>query len=240
MQKGLEWGRFFNLNVGGAMKRYLFWSVLAVNLVVHSQQTLAGDYTWTLIKDQEGIQLYVSDSPDTPFKTFKAETVINQPFEAVLEVMLDIPSYPQWMTGSRSANIVKLLSPERTDGNMILHMTWDAIWPFNNRDIVMKVKTINDWENDRVIVWLNNTNEADVPLEPGLVRIAYFSAQYQFTYMDRDHTRVVYMNTIDPSGVVTPSLAMVQTANVPFNTLKGLAKQASNPIYIKLAKEDFY
>lgn len=222
------------------MKRHIFLILIAIDLIVVSTHAVAGDYKWTRIKDQEGIQLYVSDSPGTSFKTYKAETIINQPFEAILEVMLDIPSYPQWMTGSRTANIIKLISPERIDGNMILHMTWDAIWPFNNRDLVMKVTTINDWENDRVIVWLNHTNEVQVPLKDGLVRIEYFSAQYQFTYIDREHTKVTYMNAIDPGGVVTPGLATIQTANVPFNTLKGLAKQASIPIYTQLAKEDFF
>lgn len=222
------------------MKQISLLCLFFTSLVLCRAHALAKDYDWQLVKDQNGIKLYKSDSPDVEFKSYKAVTVINQPLEALLEVMLDIPSYPQWMTGSRKASVVKLLSPNRTDGNMLLYFVWDAIWPFNNRDVVMKVTTVNDWDNDRVIVWLQNAQDPLVPLKDGLVRIEYFFAQYQFTYIDREHTQVSYMNTIDPGGVVTPGLATVQTANIPFNTLEGLAKQAQNPKYLQLAKEDYF
>ena len=222
------------------MKQISLLSLLFSVLILCGAQATAKDYDWKLVKDQDGIKLYKSDSPEVEFKTYKAITEINQPMEALLEVMLDIPAYPQWMTGSREASVVKMISPDRLDGNMLLYVVWDALWPFNNRDLVMKVSTVTDWDNNRVIVWLQNAQDPLVPLKDGLVRIAYFSAQFEFAYIDRENTRVSYMNTIDPGGVVTPGVATIQTANVPFNTLKGLAKQAQDPKYLQLAKEDFF
>lgn len=222
------------------MKQITVLCFLITGILVLPAHGIANEYQWSLVKEKDGIKLFKSDTPGIKYKTYKAETVINQPLEALLEVIHDVPSFPKWMPGNRQATILKKLSPGRTDGNVIIYLVWDNMWPFNNRDIIMKVETFNDWDNDRVIIWLKNTDELDYPAKDGLVRVDYFSAEFQFSYIDREHTRVSYMCTIDPGGMVTPALAPMQTAKIPVNTVKALAKQAEDPIYMQMAKEDYF
>lgn len=221
------------------MRRLLLFSAL---FLVFAAPVFPGEpgYQWELIKNREGIKVFSSPTPGSAYSTFKAEGVIDQSWEVLFEVLLDVPGYPGWMPGCRQASVVKMVHDDPVKGNFIIHLVWDAIWPVKNRDLVVSVSSDHDWANDHVSIVLRGTDSFSVPVPEGLVRLRDFFARFDFRYVDRNRTEVVFMTMVDPGGYVTPALAKIQTATVPFDTLKGLAEQAKNPRYLKQARMDYF
>lgn len=213
--------------------------MLALGLAAPTMAEQDG-YQWNQIKEKEGITLYASKTPDSDFTTYKATGIVNKPWEVVFEVLLDVEAYPKWMPGCRQAKIITMLDEPLTKGNFAIHLVWDALWPVKNRDLVVRVDTVRDWKNDHVVVTLNQTDEFYVPLAPGLRRVDRFFARFDFRYIDRTHCMVEYVHLVDPGGVVTPWMARLQTATVPFDTLKALGERAEDPMYYKRAMENFF
>ena len=61
---------------------------------------------WDLVKDSKRIKVYNRDVKRAKFKEFKAATIINQPPEVVLEVMLDVPIQREWRP-MKDANFIE-------------------------------------------------------------------------------------------------------------------------------------
>ena len=87
---------------------------------------------------------------------------------------------------------------------------------------------------------LNEVDKVDVPVPEGKVRLRDFFARFDFRYVDQRRTEVTFMTLVDPGGAVPPALAKIQTAPVPFDTLKGLGQQAGDAKYRKKAVTDYY
>lgn len=199
------------------------------------------DYQWKLIKDKSSIQLYESVTPGSEYKTYRAVTIVNVPMTVLFEVLLDVPEYPSWMPGCKKASMVKMLHPDRIEGDFVIHVIWDAIWPFKDRDLVVEVNTDIDWENqNRVVVNLRDTDDYPVPSIPGKVRIKSFNSQFDFQYVDRTTTRVSYRTMIEPGGHASPGLAKIQTATIPIQTIEALAQKADAPKYYDLARQEYF
>jgi len=219
--------------------RALLFSVVFLLLAVAVCADESG-YKWELLKNSDGIKVFSSETPGSDFKTYKAEGIIAHPWEVLFEVLLDIPGYPGWMPGCREAAIVKMVHDDPIKGNFIIHLVWDAIWPVKNRDLVVEVNSNHDWDNDHVSIVLRGTNLYKVPVPEGLVRLKAFFARFDFRYVDRNHTEVVFITMVDPGGVVPSRVADIQTGTVPFDTLKGLAEHARNAKYYKQAVMDYF
>ncbi len=219
--------------------RIIIWGVV---LLLISASAWCGEtgYQWELIKKKDGIDVYSSRTPGSDFRTYKAQSIIERPWEVLFEVLLDVPGYSGWMPGCRSSSIVKMVHDDPIKGNFIIHFVWDAIWPVKNRDLVVAVNSDHDWDNDHVSVVLQATDQHNIPVPEGLVRLNAFFARFDFKYIDRNRTEVVFVTMIDPGGIVPSGVADIQTATVPFDTLKGLAKQAGNPKYYKQAVMDYF
>jgi ribosome-associated toxin RatA of RatAB toxin-antitoxin module len=222
------------------MGRVQYYTVLFIFMCVSAVSAKDTDYEWHPIKEKNGIKVYASKTPDSDFTTYKATGIIDRPWEALFEVLLDVPGYSSWMPGCRKSSMVKMIQEDPVKGNFVIHLVWDAIWPVKNRDLVVEVNSLHDWENDHVEVVLNDTILYPVPLESGLVRVKKFYARFDFNYIDKTHTEVSFVTMIDPGGVVPSGVADIQTVEVAYDTLKALGERAKDPKYFKQAIMDYF
>lgn len=214
---------------------------LMMAIVMMGSQAFSEDFEWKKIKEKDGILIYESKTPDSSYKTYKAETIVNVPMVVLFEVLLDVPEYPTWMPGCKKASMIHMVSPDRIEGDFIIHVVWDSLFPYKDRDLVIEVATDIDWEqNNRVVVNLSNTDVFPVPVEKGQVRIREFKSQFDFKYIDRNHTHVTYRTMVDPGGNAPPALAKIQTAGIPAQTILALAEKASDKKYYELAMKEYY
>ena len=214
---------------------------LVVSFFLLNGTGVAGDrYEWKTIKDKDDIVVSARKVEDSNFKMYKATTIINQPQEVLFEVLLDVPGYAKWMPDVQEARIVKMLDKDRIKGNVVIHVVFDAMWPVKNREVVIKALSDIDWNKGRVVITLNETIDFKVPLQKGRLLVENFYAVFDFQYIDRKHTAVTYITYADPGGAVPAGIAQIQTAGIPYKTLKSLAKIAENPTYYKQAMRDYF
>jgi hypothetical protein len=133
-----------------------------------------------------------------------------------------------------------MIKEDPVKGNFIIHLVWDSIWPVRDRDLVVEVNSVHDWDNDLVEIILNDTADYPVPVEKGLIRVRKFYARFDFRYIDRSHTEVTFINLVDPGGLVPAGIADIQTGDVPYDTIRELGKRAADPVYNKRAFKDYY
>lgn len=228
------------------MWKYVLALVCLLCLLTHSVSAMEqppwndSEYSWKYVKTKkDGAKVYVSKTPWSRFRTFKAEMMINEPIEILAEVLLDVNGFQEWLPGCMLSKHLKTFG-DRLDGHFLVHVKWDSIFPIKNRDFVIEVKSDIDWDNQmNIVVELVSVDDSSEPVLKGTKRLKHFYSRYHFTYVDRNHTFVSYSMLVDPDLPMFPWwVAEIQTASIPYKTLKGLAERAKDPKYLKQAKID--
>ncbi len=223
------------------VKKSFLWICVLASLCAFCGTGYAGDkFKWKTIKDKDGIVVSTRKVEGSKFNMYKATTTISQPQEVLFEVLLDVSGYAKWMPDVQEAKIIKMLDNDRIKGNVVIHVVFDSMWPVKNREVVVKALSDIDWDKGRVVIKLNETLKYKVPLRKGRRLVEDFYAVFEFQYIDREHTKVTYIFHADPGGVVPAGLVQIQTARIPYKTLKSLAKIAKKPTYYKQAMRDYF
>lgn len=195
---------------------------------------------WKVISKKDGITLSQRVNPLSEYRTYKAETLIDIPLETLIEVLLDVKSYPEWMPGCTSSEIVSVKQVDAVIKDYVIHFIWDAMWPVTNRDFVMQTAASVDWNSGRASVTLDSIDDSSVPVPEKRFRLRKFYGKYEAWYISRDTTRVCYYNMVDPGGKVGPKLSNTFTKKIPIGMMKGLRRIAKEEKYSKAAAKDFY
>ncbi|MFA6011675.1 MAG: START domain-containing protein [Desulfobacteraceae bacterium] len=198
------------------------------------------DYNWNFIKEKKDHRIYVSETPWSRYRTFKAETVIEQPIEVLMEVMLDVDGFAAWLPDCLQSRHLKTLGKDKFEGHFLVHVIWDSIWPITNRDFVIEVVTHLDWKTMIVTVELISVDDSDVPVAKGTKRLKKFYSRYQYSTVDRNHTHVTYSMIVDPDLPFPSRIAEIQTSPIPYKTLVGLAKRAKEPVFRQWAVQELF
>lgn len=195
------------------------------------------DYSWKYLKTKNDTKISVSETPWSRFRTFKAEKMIDQPFEVLIEVLLDVNGFQEWLPDCMLSRHLKTFG-DRLDGNFLVHVKWDSIFPIKNRDFVIEVTSDVDWASQEYItVELTSVDDSPEPVLKGTKRLKHFYSRYHFTYVDREHTYVSYSMMVDPLLPLFPRwMVEIQTASIPYKTLVGLEERAKKPRFLKQAK----
>ena len=223
------------------MRTYVFRFLIIISLVFFCNDVFANaGYQWKQIKKKNHIIVFSKKVKNSKFKMYKASIIIDKPIEVIYAVLTDVPTYSDWMPDVEKASVIKQLDKGSLYGNMVVHVLFDAMWPVKNRDVVVKsVPTITNWDKGNVIINLQDTCEYDVPLEKGRMRVKKFYAQFNLQNLGRTRTSITYITHAEPGGSIPAGIAQIQTARIPYKTLRNLAKVSEKQIYIQRAKNKF-
>lgn len=195
---------------------------------------------WVRDKTKNGVEQYYRHVEGSPIKEYKAACNMEFPMEVLLEVLIDVPSYPEWMPDCMKAEIIKEFKKGHEQGNYYIHMIWDGIWPARNRDLVIESIPRTDWDKGVSHIYLRKLYDYPIPEQEGVVRVREFVSEFVLEYISREKTRVTFSTYVDVGGIVPPDIAAIQTANVAYNTLMGLQNVAADPRYFKAAARDYF
>jgi hypothetical protein len=214
------------------MKKFLLLvlSLFLVNAVISPVRAAE---TWTLLKNSDGIKSYERPVPGTKLKEFMGVTVIDARMDVIGEALRDVPSFPKWQTDCVSASIEKKFDRN----NMIIFM---SLTPpvLKQRDLVLKDRTVYDWDNGKALITFASTDELKVPLKDGCVRLTNMKGSYEMTYLGKNKTKFVYKLMVDPqvSFPVTIGMSYAVMKSYPFKTLQKLRTLVLDKKYENLAK----
>jgi hypothetical protein len=212
-----------------------FRKILAIVMLVAggTYSVYATEPDWEFIREQGSIRLYRRDVPGTEIEEFKGEAVIDARIDVIGMALRDVPAYPTWMPDCKQIRFVEKFDED----NFILYQIQNAPWPVLDRDAVVKVSTIIDWEAGRFTVTLQDIEDPRVPPVPNLVRLAHLNGQWYVEYLDRGHSRVTYIFTADPAGALPVNMVNANLQKAPYTTLQGLRRIVRDPIYIEAANQ---
>lgn len=186
---------------------------------------------WTKIKDSDGIKLYERSVSGTELKEYMAVTTMDAKMEVIGEALRDVSQYTKWLSDCESARMEK-----KYDRNTYIIYIIQNPFLIEKRDIVLKNKTFNDYENGKATVTFFCTDEVKVPVEKKHVRIAVMNGLFQMEYLGRNKTKFIYKLKVDPAGDISKRLAYSVMKYYPFNTLKNLKKVVADSKYTSMAK----
>jgi hypothetical protein len=203
------------------------------------------DGAWKKYREEDGIIGYQRDVARSKYPETKAETVINAPMEVLLEVLMDIPSYPQWMHKCKETALLE----QKDDYNRVLYFAQGVPMGSPDRDAVIKATTIMDFNAGTSVTTLrsidlhlykpgknNNSGEYNPnTFEADRQRMIEFSGKFELRMLDRNRTWVRYTAYTNPGGFAPRFVVKGVIQKVSFETVRDWIQMAKKPKYIKAA-----
>ena len=218
-----------------AIKELLIILIVVFSLCVTAN---AEKVVWKKLKKTNGVQMFSRSILNSKFKEYKAVSYIDLPMEFLFEALLDIDNYPKWYPDCLEAKLLKSFDTDHVEGNFIIYFFLDAQWPAANRDVVVRSNSMHDWANGHVVIKLNKT-PYKYPYKKGVQRMTEFKAKYDFQYITRTRTRVIYTSLADIGGRIPAGLVNATNKKLTAKTIINLREQAKAPIYKKKAMNDY-
>ncbi|MBN2158225.1 MAG: hypothetical protein JW807_02430 [Spirochaetes bacterium] len=212
------------------MKKYCAIAMITFVSVLLSLQPSSAA-SWSKIKDSSGIKVYERAVPGTDLMEYMGVTTIDAKMEVIGEVLRDVPRYNKWLADCYGAQVEKKFSKN----DMVIYM---VLKPpvIQERDIVLKDRTVYDYANGNALISFQATEEVKIPLEDKRVRVKIMNGLFRMDYLGRAKTKFIYTLKVDPGGDIPKKVAYAVMKGYPYTTLKGLKKMVNDQKYIKAAK----
>ncbi|WP_286976542.1 START domain-containing protein [Pseudomonas sp.] len=177
---------------------------------------------WNLVKDEDGIKVYLSEVAGSPYKAYRGVTQIKAEMPKLLALQNDAVGSCKWIHECKSQKLLK------QEGDVYwVYSQFNTPWPVTPRDSVMKVtsKKASDGTVTRSMQGAPN----DLPPTDGMVRVSKVDGSWTFTPKASGVVEVVYQVHTEPGGSVPSWLANKFVVEAPFNTLKAYRTLAEQP-----------
>jgi hypothetical protein len=177
---------------------------------------------WQVAKDQEGIQVSLSEVAGSKYKAYRGTTLIKAPLAKVRALQEDAAAACAWIHECRQQKLLKLEGPDSwtyTQFNTPVLVT--------PRDSVIHV--LSSIEADGSILRKLEGVPTFIPEESGFVRVTEVEGFWKLTPKSAGTTEVTYQVHTEPGGSVPFWLANKFVVDAPFNTLKALKALAEKP-----------
>ncbi len=180
---------------------------------------------WHLKRDEDGIKVFTADDNNSDFKCIKVECTVKATQSQLIALLMDINRQPDWVYGSKSAEVVKAIKANE----FIFHSEVDVPWPCADRDYVAHI-TIN--QPSPQLLTIDSHSEPDmVPAKDGIVRVKKSAAHWDVTPLSKDLLKIVYIVSFDPSGSVPAWLTNLFVTKGPFLTFQKLKENVGLSAY---------
>lgn len=174
---------------------------------------------WQVAKDQDGIQVSLSDVAGSKYKAYRGTALIKAPLAKVRALQEDVAGACSWIHECKSQKLLKHEGDESwtyTQFNTPVMVT--------PRDSVLHIVTTIDADGS-ITRHLEGVPKY-VPEESGFVRVTQVEGYWKLTPKGPDSTEVTYQVHTEPGGSVPSWIANKFVVDAPFDTLKQLKVRA--------------
>ena len=196
---------------------------------------------WKLVKNKNGIQVYVKHTDDSKLKTFKGVTVFQ--VDEPLKFVSVVNDYEQL------AKLMHLISAieekeRKTDIVRDLRVKTYLPWPVKNRDVVIKASIEQDPETLNVIIGIKDIKSDKYPKEKSYIRMPHTDALLKIELLKDKNIRFTYRAVLDTGGYIPAVLVNLMMKDAPYYSLKKIRRvlqgdqyAGSREAYIEYPKE---
>ncbi len=168
-----------------------------------------------LKRNADGIKVFTCKTENEKFKSLRAEFVLeNTTLKELKDFLWDVTQYETWQYNMLEAEKVSSSGADE----MVYRSVVDAPWPVQNRELVVKIKVINDITVTRIVV---HSIPYDKPPPDDVIRVPLFDASWKIIH-EGNTLKVTYSLRIDPGGSVPAWLANIALAEGPYISFKKL------------------
>lgn len=182
---------------------------------------------WKLEKNEEGIKVYLRNTPGSPVKSFMGKIKIKASISSIASVLDDTNNYPRWLFKCKSAKMID----QQGDSLTTRYIVTDMPWPVADRDSIIISKRTQNPNTKKVKIQMS-TNPKQVPLVKGKVRIQNLKGQWLINPINENELEVIYEMSIDPGGNIPKWIVNAMTFDLPFHALRNLKKISKEPKYV--------
>ncbi len=174
---------------------------------------------WKLVRNQEGVKIYLRSVKDLGTKEVLGLTQIHSTLGALVSMIKDPENHHSWIYANKEARFLKIIS----DSEWIYYNISEAPWPVRNRDLITHVNLEQD--PDTYVVRIDSEGWPDyIPANKNLVRIARLRSLWVFTPKNYGMIDIRFELSIDLGGDIPAWLVNFAIDKGPFNTLVNLGK----------------
>ncbi len=225
------------------MSKRLRWSkciaLVVLTLFCAALPVVAGEADtegWKKREERNGIVGFERKVEGSKYLQTKAETTIHAPMDVLLEVLMDIPSFPQWMHKCKESVPLE----KKGDYYRVLYFLQGVPLGSPDRDAVITANTEVDFNAGTSVTTLESIDNH--PYKPEKAdsnrqRMDKFSGKFELKMVDRNHTWVRFTAFTDPGGFAPAMVVKGVIRKVTFNTVQDWSRMAKDPVYLKKADE---
>jgi START domain-containing protein len=187
---------------------------------------------WQLKKDEDGIKVFTSSTPNSNFKSVKVECTVKATPSQLIAFLLDVEKQHEWIYNNKCSQVVKQIG----SNEMISYSEYSIPWPCCNRDYVAHV-TIS--RQTPQLITIDSYAEPDLlPAKQGKVRVKKSVSHWDVTELSNELLKIVYTVHCDPAGSIPAWLTNMYVTKGPYQTFQKLRDQVNKPQY-QNARIDF-
>ena len=188
--------------------------------------TTSAQPNWELRTEKKDIKVYTRTFPDSKYKAIKVELSLRTTLSRLVTVLLDIKTAPDWVYATKSATLLKQVTPSE----LIYYSEVRLPWPMSNRDFIAHLITTQD-PHTHVVTILGPTMNDYVPEKKDIVRVRRSEGKWILTPVDKGHVRVEYTLRTDPGGDIPAWLFNLFVTKGPLESFEHLKTQLEKPEY---------
>ncbi|RZM29738.1 MAG: lipid-binding protein [Pedobacter sp.] len=187
---------------------------------------LSAQTDWKLRTEKDGIKIFSSEVSYSKVKALKVECNFKASATQLVAALLDIKNSPKWIYHTKSATLVKQVSPSE----LYYYSEVFLPWPVENRDFVAHL-TVTQNKETKVVTMDGPAVPGYVDLKDGIVRIQKSKGEWVITPLTKNEVKVIYTLQVDPGGLLPPWLVNLLATEGPLQTFKNLKIAVQNPAY---------
>jgi len=182
--------------------------------------------TWTLSTVKNDIKIYTRPITNSKLKAIKVECSLNFRPSQLVKVIMDIDQSGQWVYHSKTAYIVKQVSPSE----LFYYSEVSVPWPAENRDYVSHIM-VSQNPKTKVVTIDAPCVTGIVTEKKGIVRIVHSVGKWTIGPLEKNTIKVTYELEVDPAGQVPAWLVNLFATQGPMETFEKLKTQLAKKEY---------
>jgi len=196
-------------------------SLCALCIIVFQQGLVAQqDQQWQQVKDDNGIQVYTIDLPNTDIVKAKAIALINSPILRIRQELEDIASRHEWVPFLKQSKLIIVNSATKR----LEYSLFSAPWPASNRDFVYSLELVKE-SRDELVYKMHSVKTNLMPENKSLIRGEIFESIYTLTKINENLTRVELSYHADPKGWLPSWIVNIIQRALPYKILRNLRQR---------------
>ena len=173
---------------------------------------------WELVKNKDGIKVFLRTVPGSKIKEFKGVTNIDSSLDSILAVLDDTDACPQWIHNCKDP--VKLSQISFNEG--YVYQVIDFPFPVKDRDLILHSVMTQNADTKQVTIRLNAV--PDYISQTKNVRIKKSEGFYLLKPLPDGSIEVTWQHHTEAGGGIPIWLVNALLVDTPFNTLNNLRR----------------